>query len=310
MSYELDYMDGDVAYLLGMLVARGELISADGLHRIVIRFPRGSLMARGIELTFDADTEIRLGIEKIRERIAELLGGDIQTVGTDESIDLIVQLTRSTIAWRDIRMLLDHKTNFAHFRIPDSFFEDTFPLDWKREFVKGYSDVAANLRPANRDQAGRYRVRLDTLNYPTNWETPVKLCLLLQDHLDVPVPSVIWGHPNLGREWREHQLNVYPEDFLKIGFYFDYKQKVLEELSENNLRRFTSSVSGCPGQRVVRITKERHDEEGNAQKMPPELVGEHFNSYWQICRKLGCTRRPQPREQLTLDIESNGHDEQ
>ncbi len=309
MSYELDYMDGDVAYLLGMLVARGEVISADSLHRIVIHFPRGSLMARGIDLKFDANTEIRLGIEKIRERVAELLGGDILTVDAEDSIDLIAQLTRSTIAWRDIRMLLNYKTSFPYFRIPDPFFEETFPIDWKREFVKGYSDVAANLRPANRDQGGRYRVRLDTLNYPTNWETPMKLCLLLQEHLNVPVASVIWGHPNLGRHWREHQLNVYPEDFLKIGFYFEYKQKVLEELSEDNLRRFNNAVGGCPGQREVRLTKESHEEEGNDQRMPPELVGEHFNSYWQICRQLGCPRRPHPKEQLTLDFESDDHDE-
>ncbi len=310
MSYELDYMDEDVAYLLGMLVARGEVISGEGLNRIIIHFPRGPLLAQGINLSFDTDTEIRLGIEKIRERVAELLGGDIQTVVGDASIDLVVQFTRSTIAWRDIRMLLNYKTSFPYFRIPDLFFEDGIPIDWIREFVKGYSDVAGNLRPANRDQAGRYRVRLDTLNYPSNWETPVKLCLLLQDRLNVPVPSVIWGHPNLGREWREHQLNVYPEDFLNVGFYFGYKQKVLEELARHNSLRFAISTKGCPGQREVRGAKPPHAAEDDERRLPSELVGKHFNGYWQICRQLGCPRRPDPQEQLTLDFESDADDEQ
>ena len=310
MGLDLDYMDEDVAYLLGMLVARGEVISADGLHRIIVHFPRGSLLAQGVSLTFDTNTQIRLGIEKIRERVADLLGGDIQTVDGEGSIDLVVQFTRPTIAWRDIRMLLEHKTSFPFFSIPDLFFEDAVAVDWKREFAKGYSDVAANLRPANRDQAGRHRLRLDTLNYPTNWETPMKLCLLLQDHLNVPVASVIWGHPNLGREWREHQLNVYPEDFLKVGFYFEYKQKVLEELAEHNRRHFLSTPGGCPGQRELRVKKAADSEESNQHRMPPQLVGEHFDAYWQICRQLGCPRRPDPKEQLTLDFETAGPNEQ
>ena len=115
MTYELDYMDEDVAYLLGMLVARGELRSAENVHRIIIHFPKGALTAEGLSVTFDSNREIRLGIERIRERVAELTGGDIHTLDTDDSIDLVIQLTRSTIAWRDIRMLLNHRTSYHHF---------------------------------------------------------------------------------------------------------------------------------------------------------------------------------------------------
>lgn len=296
-------MDDDVAYLLGMLVARGELSSSENVHRLVVHFPKGTLLAEGENLHFDTEKEIRLGIEKIRERLLELLDGDIRTVDASDSLDLVVRFTRRTMAWRNLESLLDHRTSFQHFDIPQLFFNPETPLTCKREFVKGYADVAGNIRRANADQAGRHRLRLDTLNYSTNWKVPVRLCLLLQEQLAVPVPNIVWGHPNLGRHWREHQLNIYPEDFLAVGFYFDYKQAVLEELANSNLARFSNRVRGCPGARRVARHKEVEAEENNVMRLPSELVGHHFDGYWQICKALGCPRLPSPSEQLELLLE-------
>lgn len=273
------------------------------LYRIIIHFPKGSLLAQGQTGQFDTDREIRLGMEKIRERLVELLGADIRTIDAGESWDLIVRMTRYTMAWRNIVMLLDQKTSFPYFEVPDVFLDENTPVEFKREFLKGYADVAGNIRPANRDQAGRHRVRLDILNYPTNWHTPVRLCLLLQEYLGVPVPVITWGHPNLGRQWREHQLNVYAEEFTAIGFYFDFKQAALQELAELNSSRFSHRVKGCPGARRRGVRKKLDPDEQDTERLPSELVGEHFNAYWQICRALGCPRRPIPGEQLDLIAE-------
>lgn len=299
----IDYLDADVAYLLGMLVARGELLTSENTYHVIVHIPKGALLARGESTQFDTDKEIRLGMEKIRERLMELLGADIRTVDAGESWDLVTRMTRNTMAWRNINMLLGNKTSFPYFEIPDVFFEEDTPLDFKREFVRGYADVAGNIRPANRDKMGRHRVRLDILNYPSNWRTPMRLCLLLQEQLDISVPLITWGHPNLGRQWREHQLNVYSEDFLGTGFYFDYKQTALNELAELNLSRFHHRVKGCPGARRLGIRKAPDPDEQNTERLPTELVGKHFNAYWQICRALGCPRRPSPSTQLELITE-------
>jgi hypothetical protein len=303
MSLTIDYLDADVAYLLGLLVARGELLTKDNTYYAIVHFPKGSLLAQGINTHFDSDREIRLGIEKIRERLMELLGADIRTADAGDTWDLVARFTRNTMAWRNINMLLGNKTSFSSFDIPQVFLDKETPIEFKREFIKGFADVAGNIRPANRDQAGRHRLRLDILNYPTNWHLAMKLCLLLQNHLNVPVPVLTWGHPDLGRQWREHQLNVYAEEFLAIGFYFDFKQAVLEELAKFNCKHFPNKVKGCPGARGLGRKKKKDPEEKNAEKLPAELLGKHFNSYWQICRALGCTRRPAPREQLELLIE-------
>ena len=120
----IDYMDGDVAYLLGMLVARGELSSSENVYRIIVHFPKGNLIAQGENLHFDIDKEIRLGIEKIRERLLELLDGDIRTANTDNSWDLVVRFTRQSMAWRNIQMLLGHRASFHHFSVPEIFFAE------------------------------------------------------------------------------------------------------------------------------------------------------------------------------------------
>jgi hypothetical protein len=295
-----DYIDADVAYLLGLLVARGELNSSENVYRMIVHFPKGSLLASGETLHFDTDKEIRLGTEKIRERLLELLDGDIRTIDAGDSWDLVARFTRQTMAWRNVQMLLAHRTSFHYFDVPEVLFAPETPVEFKREFMRGFADVAGNIRPANADQVGRHRVRLDTLNYRTTWHAPVRLCLLLQEQLGIPVPNIVWGHPNLGREWREHQLNVYVEDFLAVGFYFDYKQSVLDELAKSNLARFASRVKGCPGARRLNRKKDKDAQEGNAEKLPDDLVGKHFDAYWQICRTLGCPRRPRRGEQLEL----------
>lgn len=297
-----DYMDPDVAYLIGAIVARGELMTVEGALKLIIRYPKGSLLAAGEETKFDTDKEIRLGMDKVRERFLELFNTDIKTIDAGESWDLVIRSTRNTIAWRNVMMVMEGNTTFPYFKVPAIFLAQDTPSEIKVEFIRGFADVAGNIRPANRDEAGRHRVRLDILNYPTNWEVPVQLCTLLQGHLEVPVRLITWGHPNLGREWREHQLNVYAEDFRDIGFYFDYKQQALDELAEKNLSRFSSRARPCPGVRKGRRKKPLSPLE-DSNKLDPRLVEKHFDAYWQICKVLGCERKPTPSEQLEFVLE-------
>lgn len=296
------YLDSDVAYLLGLLVARGEILTSPTL-RIVLHFPTASLSAEGVRKVYSTPEQIRLGVEQIRDRLLNLTGGDAQTVDSSGSIDLVLHFTRNTIALRNLTLLTNGRTHFTTFTIPPLLMKRDVPQEFKKEFLRGLADVAGNVRRANRDQVGMHRVRLDVLNSKENWSLPVQLCLLLQEHLGVAVPSIIWGHPNLGRHWREHQLNIYAEDFLPIGFSFAFKQQALEDLAAANRRKGRSVPHGCPGQRLIRRRKRRHPEEKNAERLPEALLGKHFNAYWQICRALGCPRRPAQRQLLPEEPE-------
>jgi hypothetical protein len=298
-----DYIDGDVAYFLGLIIGRGTILESPTVRQLSIEFPYSSLEVEGISSSFDQETAIRLGLGEIRERLLDLLDTDISIVRKTGGVDFVIRFLRNSMIWRNILLMNDGATSYPSFKVPSIFFEPGLPIDWKREFVRGYADVAGNVREANRFKDGRHRVRLDVLNYPTNWQVPVQLCTLLQEHLNVPVQLITWGHPNLGRKFREHQINIFANPFLEIGFSFEHKQKILEEFAAWDIKNLKAThYTPCPGKRHIRKFKESDFDENNVEKLDPALVGNHYDAYWQICKAIGCTRMPAPGIQLELDF--------
>ncbi len=298
-----DYLDGDVAYFMGLVIGRGTIMETPGQRKLCIEFPYTSLEVEGISSSFDQQTAIRLGLSEIRERLLDLLDTDIAIVRKEGSVDFVIRFIRNSMIWRNILLMTNEATSYPYFEIPPVFFEEAVPADWKREFVRGYADVAGNIREANRYVDGRHRVRLDVLNYSTNWQVPVQLCTLLQEQLNVPVQLITWGHPNLGRKFREHQINIFAQPFLEIGFSFEYKQKILEEFAAWDTRNIkVSNYPACPGRRPVRKSKPTDPDENNAEKLPAALVGHHYDAYWQICKALGCTCVPAKGFQVEMDF--------
>lgn len=155
------------------------------------------------------------------------------------------------------------------------------PSDLCRSFLAGVADVSGNCRYANRFIDGRVRVRLDVLNTPNSWKFAVELCRALQQTLGIPVQAITWGHPNMGRGLREHQLNIFSGDFGAIGFRVTHKQTELEKYSDH-----TASDRGCPGVRGVRPKASSPDE--SLAGLPTAIRGRHFDAYWEVCRAVGC----------------------
>lgn len=290
----MDYFDADVAYLIGLIVARGQLIEQSDERRIIIEFPGSTMQVEGINSVFDQPTEIKLGLVDIASRLRNLLETDIDILDSGHGTHrLLVRFHRNNTMWRNIRTILGDSVHFGAFTVPDILFEPDTPVDWRREFLRGFADVAGNIRRANRYVDGRNRVRLDVLNYKENWDLPIRLCRLLQDYMEVPVQLITWGHPNMGRDFREHQLNIFAVPFLKIGFSFRHKQKVLDELASADQQNFPNArYTPCPGERAIRHPKENDEREADKTHLPEALCGKHFNAYWQICRALGCPKRP------------------
>lgn len=304
-----DYMDADVAYLIGLIIARGTLHEAYGIRQVTIEFPFSTLHVKGLTERYDQEISIRLGLSDIRERHLELLQTDIQIVRHSTRIDLVIRFTRNTMAWRDILLLTQPATDYTTFSVPSIFFEPTIPLAWKIEFLRGYADVAGNVRVANRYVDGRHRVRIDVLNYPTNWNVPVQICMLLQEHVQVPVQLITWGHPNMGRGFREHQINIFADAFVPIGFSLEHKQHILTELAMFNSQHHPkAAVDPCPGERRIGKSKPPDAREHDAH-LDPSLQGNHYDAYWQICRALGCPRRLAQATQLPMPIDETDSDE-
>jgi hypothetical protein len=301
----IDYIDVDVAYVLGLIVARGEIVETGTLKQIVIEFPYRNLEAVGVEKKVDQRDKLLISINKIRDRIQELENIEIRVEEREHAIYLIMESPKETIFIRNIKRLLRGKTSHYEFEIPPEIFQSDESI--KKEFIRGYADVAGSARTSNKDKQGRHRVYLDVLN--KNWKLPIQLCHLLQDHLGIPVNTITWGHPNIRdpnledykkghtTAWaREHQVKVYADEFIKIGFYVEHKQEILQELAEyNKNQRFPKAKFCNPCKITLRKKKPSHPEE-NSQLLPTELRGQHFDSYKQICIALGCYRYSRCKE--------------
>ncbi len=282
-----DFLTPDISYLLGLITGRGEIQSTNDAKKIVIDFQYKALEAKAITKSFNQKLHIQTSLDPIICRLHNL---GINTVKNVTANNISVTLTWNTddISWMFIKFLINGtRFNYHDFIVPEPIFETTD--DNKREFLRGLCDVTAYVRKSNSDQTGKNRVYIEISNH--NWYLPTQLCELLQS-LDVPMQYIGWGHPNIrggeGTSWaKEHQLKIYAEDFQNIGFYITHKNEALEELADYNKANCTKSQSLCDGTITRLKTKCAHDCEIH-EKLPVEINGQHFDSFKQICKCLGC----------------------
>jgi len=287
----IDYLDEDVAYLLGLIIARGRIIDRGDDKKIILDFPFKSLEVEG----FNQKEKIAQTVHrKIRGRIQELASLPIDVQETETSINMIIKENRNTLFWRDIIYLTKGKKDYNEFVIPNEIFIS--PQSIQKEFVRGFCDVAGYVRSSNAYINGRHRIYIEIPF--RNWGLPVQLCKLLQEYLNAPVHNLNWAHPNLrapedfdNKSWaKEHQVRLFAEDFETIGFYLEYKQKILSKFAKSNRKKFKNRTEQCfPLHRKVRHEHKKHPEE-NSEKLPANIRGNHFDTYTQICKEMGCER--------------------
>lgn len=294
MKIAENYLDPDVSYLLGLIVARGTLYETTGDKKVIIEFPYKSLVAEGIKKQFRQEDHMSYSLFQIRERLYELTESDIGIEKTTSSATLIIRFLRNSMIWRNLNYLLKNHQSYFDFEIPEQIYNGDSII--KKEFVRGIADAAGFIRESNNYMGGKRRVYIEINN--KNWKLPIQLCALLQTHLSVPVQLIQWGHPNTrepeqvkkkGTTWaREHQVKIFSQVFQPIGFYVQYKQEILNEFAEADAKK-TGNINVCNPNPTIRrkVKKSKHREENNPL-LPVELRGHHYNTYWQICLDLGC----------------------
>jgi len=294
----IDYLDEDVSYLLGLIVARGTISRDSRLLTIVIEFPFRNLQVEGLTKSYTNVDEISRHLDRVVNRLRGL-GIDVIKNIQENSCQLVIEDKRQGLFDRILRQFFGDKTSFREFRIPEQVF-NAEEIIIKKEFLRGYVDVAGWVRKSNVYTDGRHRVYIDVLN--DNWYLPIELCHLLQDHLNIPVQTITWGHPNIRDPWleeynqnrkyawaREHQIKIFAHEFLPIGFYIRHKDEILRELAEYNKQNFSVTTSFCSPPKEVDEKKPKHPCE-NDYRLPQELRGKHCDAYWQVCEALGCFR--------------------
>lgn len=311
MLYKEDYMDEDVAYLVGLILVRGTLVEEGDIRRLSIEFPYKSLEATGVSTSVNQRGALLLAVNSIRDRVNELLDVDLKVEDLNNSVVLSSVFTKNSMAWRNLKLILGNRVSYAEFQLNPVFYE--VETNIRKELVRGVADATGFIRPSN-NYYGRHRIYFEINN--ANWHLPIQMCKLLQE-MSVGVQLIQWGHPNLrepervdvdpeNSTWaREHQIKVFPEEFESVGFYAPHKQKILEEFIEYNKKEFSKKHEECnPLAKGIKNSKPKHPCEGH-EKIPEEIRGRHFDGYWQICQGLGCNQG-KPSPQVCFDSTDTG----
>ncbi|MBI3913024.1 MAG: hypothetical protein HY327_02330 [Chloroflexi bacterium] len=281
-----NFLDEDVAYLLGLIVMRGQLYDHGSERGIVIEFPFKSLQVAG----YDQELYLQLGVNRIRDRIQELVESFVKVEQSGNLFVFSVRFLQHPVTWRNLQYHLGKRKSYREFQVPASIMNA--PRAIQIEFMRGVADVGGFIRDSNRYIDGRRRVYLEVHNH--NWILPLQLCALLQQKLNVSVQLIQWGHSNTrepqgGSHWsREHQVKIFAQAFEPIGFTIKYKNETLRKFARQDRKIRSRTIKCNPNPDIRRIhKKKKHPEEKNAA-LPTRVRGKHFDAYWQICLALGC----------------------
>lgn len=301
-------MDEDVAYVLGLIAARGKFIEEGDNRRLIIDFPYRNLDTRAPEksgIKYKVPERIQLSLIDVKTTIDTVLGTNIEINHIkNEAVQFLAIFSKNTMSWRNLRILLKGKSNYYEFELNESFFG--YPKSIIKCFIRGFSDASAmpSVKDADTRNPNGKRHRI-VLQFPhSNWILPIQICKMLQESLEVPVAHILWGHPSMNRDFREHRMRIYVENFENIGFGFAFKNELLKALIEDT----QYAKSKCCNPKAKKSTRKKERNSKEKDESLPNEVRRHFDYAWKICLALGC-KQGKKRPQLDLCEEWDEIDE-
>jgi hypothetical protein len=304
-----DYIDEDVAYILGMILMRGTFVDKGIGGTLTIRFPHrleSVSPAPGYELDINRATALELALRKLQDQMQDVLGVRVTVSTPQGQAHVRADFPSNTIAWRDLRMLCGNQLSYEQFILPEVIFQA--PRDIQLALLRGIADCSSD--PSAKDNAWGVSHRIVLQFQHVNWKLPIQVCALMQTQLDIKVQHILWGHPNVrdpagGHAWaKEHRMRVFAEEFRPIGFGFEYKQKVFETLADWNEKNPGPRRIACnPKVKKTQKRKPKHPDE-KLETLPPELR-RHFNSACAVCKALGCKQGHTAQKGFFEDVEDD-----
>ena len=293
-------MNIEMAYLLGMICGNGEIQRNNSETIVSIELPHKKLETEDFH---DVKLYVKASIADIRNCIEPLVGTGFNFIQNKSSTILSFTKSNSDYLIREIGRYIGNAVTHNDIDLhPDIFL---FTTDEKKQFLKGFADVTGYIRRSNA-YFNRYEHRV-YLEIPNNWKMVIDICNLLKS-VDVPVQNIDWAHPNMrdgnlvkyqsGNKsfWKkEHQIKIWANEFLAIGFGVLHKQQALEMYADelisgckhnsNSLIKKTHRYYWQSNRKAGRV-KPIHPCEKD-EFIPLEIRGRHFDSWKDIARELG-----------------------
>ena len=292
-------MNNEMAYLLGMICGNGEI--QRGLSETIfsIEIPHKKLVTKEHH---DIKLYVKASITDIRNIIEPLVGAGLSSIQSKSATTLSFVKPNTDYITREILqytgMAASHNTVKLHAKIFG------FSKDEKRQFLKGFADVTGYIRRSNYFYDNyMHRVYLEI---PQNWELVIDISNLLKD-VNIPVQSIDWAHPNMrdpqlkkynmgnhGFWKKEHQIKIYANEFLPVGFAVLHKRQSLEKFSDELIAGLKKKEVNASDRTHVfywqqhkKIKKKPLHPCENDEFIHAGIRGKHFDSWREIAKELG-----------------------
>ena len=287
-------MNIEMAYLLGMIIGNGELQQYSTQTKVTIDIPHKNLYTDDMKATA---IYVKASLFDIQSTLEPLIGQHLTQSETRYSTKITFTKTNNEYVMREILRLVGSGVHHSTMTMNDELFSIT--TDEKKSLLRGIADVTGYIRKSNIafGQEGAHRVYIEI---PGNWYMVIDIANMLKA-VDIPIQTIDFGHPNFrdtnldkynaGKKYywkKEHQIKIFANEFLPIGFNIKHKQEALERYSdellefiapdrtrkfywEKNIRRKTKLIHPCENDNIL----------------PIEIRGKHFESWTDLAGLLG-----------------------
>lgn len=287
-------MNTEMSYLLGMILGNGEIQRGPSTTTVTIDIPYKNLYTDDLK---DVAIYVKASIVDIRSIVEPLIGHNLVVTEMSHSTKISFTKPNDEYVMREIVRLIGGGKHHSTMRMNSELFSIT--SDQKRTLLRGIADVTGYIRKSNIafGQDGAHRVYIEI---PGNWYMVIDIANMLKD-IDVPVQTIDFGHPNFrdgnlvkyneGKPnfWKkEHQVKIFANEFLAVGFNIKHKQDALEKYSDE-LLEFIDPVKTHKfywEKTIRRANKPIHPRESDPS-LPEEIRGKHFDSWTDLARFLG-----------------------
>lgn len=287
-------MNTEMAYLLGMILGNGEIQRDNTKTRVTIDIPHKNLYTDDLK---DVQVYVKASTVDIRSIVEPLIGYNLTITQTKRSTVMTFVKPNDEYITREILRFIGGGKHHSTMRMNPDLFSITD--DEKKSLLKGIADVTGYIRKSNiaYGQDGAHRVYIEI---PGNWYMVIDIANMLKD-VDVPVQTIDFGHPNFrdgelkkynqGKPYfwkKEHQVKIFANEFLPIGFNIKHKQEALEKYSDE-LLEFIDPVKTHKfywEKPIRRKTRPSHPHESD-EYLPVEIRGKHFDSWTDLAGLLG-----------------------
>lgn len=287
-------MNVEMAYLIGMILGNGEIQRGTSNTTITIDIPYKNLRTDDMK---DVAIYVKASIVDIRSIVEPLIGHCLMVTEIGHSTKVSFLKSNDEYVVREIIRLIGSGSHHSTMRMNPELFK--MKTDEKKALLRGIADVTGYIRKSNIafGQDGAHRVYIEI---PGNWYLVIDIANMLKD-IDVPVQTIDFGHPNFrdsnlndyhkGKKnvWkREHQVKIFANEFLPIGFNVKHKQDALEKYSEELLEFIDpAKTHKFYWEKPIRKSEKPIHPEENSEFLPEEIRGKHFDSWTELAGYLG-----------------------